>query len=120
MAKLSTVSKKGQTTIPQEIRESLDLHEGDHVVFEIADNGRVVLRKVRAQDEDRDQRPADEHGRRAGPGQAVVEQDDRTGQDADDAEADGEVAEPAHGAEELLGIAQAVQFGDVLLDRLFA
>jgi len=54
MAKLSTVSKKGQTTIPQEIRESLDLHEGDHVVFEIADNGRVVLRKVRAQDEDRD------------------------------------------------------------------
>ena len=54
MAKLSTVSKKGQTTIPQEVRKSLDLHEGDYIVFEIADNGSAILRKVRAEDEERD------------------------------------------------------------------
>jgi AbrB family looped-hinge helix DNA binding protein len=54
MAKLSTVSKKGQTTIPQEVRRSLDLHEGDHIIFEVADDGSAILRKVLVQDEKRD------------------------------------------------------------------
>ena len=50
------------------------------------------------QDEDRDERPADEHGRGAGPGEPVVVEDDRAGQDRDDREADREVAESAHRA----------------------
>lgn len=52
--KLATISSKGQTTIPQEIRKALDLSSGDVVVFEVKDDGTVVLRKVRAQDEERD------------------------------------------------------------------
>jgi AbrB family looped-hinge helix DNA binding protein len=54
MGKLSTISKKGQTTIPQEVRKSLGLHEGDHITFEIADNGSAILRKVQIHDEDHD------------------------------------------------------------------
>ena len=72
------------------------------------------------QHEDRDERPSDQHGCRAGPGETVVVQDDRAGQDADDAEADREVAEPAHRAEQLLRIAELVQVGDVLLDDVVA
>ena len=52
--------------------------------------------------------------------QAVVVEDDRAGQDADDAEADGEVAEAAHRAVQLLRIAELVQVGDVLLDDVVA
>ncbi|PWU19191.1 MAG: AbrB family transcriptional regulator [Bdellovibrio sp.] len=52
--KLATLSSKGQTTIPQEIRRSLDLHSGDMLAFEIEDDGKVVLKKVRAQDEELD------------------------------------------------------------------
>jgi AbrB family looped-hinge helix DNA binding protein len=54
--KLATISSKGQTTIPQEIRKTLDLNSGDVVVFEVEDDGRVILKKVRAQDEERDWR----------------------------------------------------------------
>ena len=63
----------------------------------------------RSRDEGRDQRPADEDRGRAGPGEAVVVQDDRAGQDRDDREADGEVAESAHRAEQLLGVTQPVE-----------
>ena len=70
--------------------------------------------------EDRDQRPAEQDGRRTAPGQSVVVQDDRPGQDADDAEADGEVAEAAHRAEQLLRVAELVQVRDVLLDDVVA
>jgi AbrB family looped-hinge helix DNA binding protein len=45
--KLSTLSSKGQTTIPQEIRKVLDLHPGDFIVFEVDEDGAVVLKKVR-------------------------------------------------------------------------
>lgn len=34
--------KKGVVTIPQEIREQFDLHEGDHLVVTVED-GRIVL-----------------------------------------------------------------------------
>ena len=72
------------------------------------------------QGEDRDERPADGAGGGAAPGEAVVEKDHRAGEDRDDREADGEVGEPAHGPEELLGIAQAMQVVNVLLDPLLA
>jgi antitoxin PrlF len=52
--KLSTLSSKGQTTIPQEIRKTLNLRSGDAIAFEVEDDGKVVLKKVRAQDDDLD------------------------------------------------------------------
>jgi antitoxin PrlF len=39
----ATITSKGQTTIPREIREHLNLKPGDRVSFNIED-GRVVLR----------------------------------------------------------------------------
>src|SRR5450759_2472332 len=56
----------------------------------------------------------------AAPSQAVVEQDDRAGQDRDDRKADGEVGEPAHRPEKLLRIPQAMQVVHILPDDLFA
>ncbi len=43
--KSSSVSKKGQTTIPREVRERLNLKEGDTVIFELKNDGQVLLRK---------------------------------------------------------------------------
>lgn len=47
--KLSTITQKGQTTIPLEIRKALDLHAGDKISFEVTD-GNVVLRKIHSFD----------------------------------------------------------------------
>ena len=41
----STLTSKGQTTIPSEIRKNLDLHAGDKIIFEMIDN-QVVIRKI--------------------------------------------------------------------------
>jgi AbrB family looped-hinge helix DNA binding protein len=41
----STMTIKGQTTIPAEVRKSLDLHPGDLVSFEIIDH-KAVISKV--------------------------------------------------------------------------
>ena len=41
----STLTSKGQTTIPCEIRKNLDLHAGDKVVFELINN-QVIIRKI--------------------------------------------------------------------------
>ncbi len=49
--KLSTLSSKGQTTIPQEVRNELGLVPGDQIIFEIDDDGKAVLRKALPQDE---------------------------------------------------------------------
>jgi AbrB family looped-hinge helix DNA binding protein len=43
--KASTTSKKGQTTVSSEIREKLNLKEGDLLLFELLDNGEVRLSK---------------------------------------------------------------------------
>jgi AbrB family looped-hinge helix DNA binding protein len=43
----ATVTSKGQITIPVEIRRSLGLHEGDQVVFEIAENDGDPMARVR-------------------------------------------------------------------------
>lgn len=42
---LSSVTSKGQITIPKEIREIMGLGEGDRVVFEMRD-GVIYFRKV--------------------------------------------------------------------------
>jgi len=40
---ISTVTSKGQTTIPKEIRERLNLQPGDRLEFVVDDDGRVVV-----------------------------------------------------------------------------
>jgi AbrB family looped-hinge helix DNA binding protein len=44
--KLSVISKKGQTTVPLEIRKKLKLKEGDHLMFELKPSGEVVIKKA--------------------------------------------------------------------------
>ncbi|MBW4631270.1 MAG: type II toxin-antitoxin system PrlF family antitoxin [Iphinoe sp. HA4291-MV1] len=39
----ATITTKGQTTIPKEIREYLQLNPGDHIDFIIEEDGRVVI-----------------------------------------------------------------------------
>jgi antitoxin PrlF len=41
----STLSSKGQVTIPKEIRDALDIKPGDTVAYEVR-NGVVMLRRV--------------------------------------------------------------------------
>ena len=42
----STISSKGQITVPREIRQRLGLKEGDRVEF-VIDNGCTILRSAR-------------------------------------------------------------------------
>ena len=41
---VATLTSKGQTTIPREIREGLDLVAGDELHFTLLPNGTVVMR----------------------------------------------------------------------------
>ena len=41
----STITSKGQITVPKRVRESLGIREGDMLIFELA-NDRAVIRKV--------------------------------------------------------------------------
>lgn len=50
MAPSSTISSKGQITVPQEIRKRLGLRTGDRVEF-VVEEGRTVLRPVHSQAE---------------------------------------------------------------------
>ena len=43
--RISTVTSKGQVTIPKEIRETLGVIEGDKLVF-LVEGDKIVLRKV--------------------------------------------------------------------------
>jgi AbrB family looped-hinge helix DNA binding protein len=43
------ITKKGQTTIPKEVRDLLDLKPGDSLAFEVQE-GKVVLFKVHPTD----------------------------------------------------------------------
>jgi antitoxin PrlF len=47
MASSSTISSKGQITVPLEIRNRLGLKKGDRVEF-VVDNGRTTIRPARA------------------------------------------------------------------------
>ena len=40
----ATLTSKGQTTIPKEIRESLSIQEGDRMTFTLLPNGTVLMR----------------------------------------------------------------------------
>jgi antitoxin PrlF len=42
----TTVTSKGQVTIPKPIRDRLGIQPGNSVTFELATDGRVVLTKV--------------------------------------------------------------------------
>ncbi|PKM81994.1 MAG: AbrB/MazE/SpoVT family DNA-binding domain-containing protein [Firmicutes bacterium HGW-Firmicutes-14] len=41
----ANLTTKGQVTIPKEIRERLQLRQGDKVIFEIKDGGEVIVKK---------------------------------------------------------------------------
>ena len=42
----TTVTSKGQVTIPKEVRDLLGITPGSSVTFEVAEDGRVLLRKA--------------------------------------------------------------------------
>ncbi len=44
---MGTVTVKGQVTIPKPVRDRLGVKPGDEVTFELAEDGRVTLSKVR-------------------------------------------------------------------------
>ncbi len=46
----SKITAKGQTTIPQEVRNALNLGPGDKVSFEVDDQGNVTLRRFQPMD----------------------------------------------------------------------
>ena len=48
MKNSSTISSKGQITVPQEIRKRLGLEPGDRVEF-VVEEGRTVIRPARAE-----------------------------------------------------------------------
>lgn len=50
MTAIAKVTAKGQTTIPQEIRTALKVKPGDLLAWEVAANGRVVVRRVQKAD----------------------------------------------------------------------
>lgn len=43
----TTVTSKGQVTVPREVRERVGLRPGDKVVFTVLSNGTVVMRPKR-------------------------------------------------------------------------
>ena len=45
MARFTTLTSKGQVTIPKEIRQELGLKPSDKIMFSL-ENGRVTLRRV--------------------------------------------------------------------------
>jgi len=42
---MSTITRKGQVTIPKPLREKLQIKEGDNLVFEMKDNNLLILKK---------------------------------------------------------------------------
>jgi len=43
---LSRLSPKGQTTLPKRVREALGLRPGDHLLYEVGEDGTVRIRKA--------------------------------------------------------------------------
>lgn len=69
MTEPTTLSSKGQVTIPREVRERLGLRAGDKIAWSVLSNGTIVLRpKVR--------RLGDLLGMLTQPGQATVSVDE--------------------------------------------
>jgi AbrB family looped-hinge helix DNA binding protein len=44
MSELTTMSSKGQVTIPRDVRERLGLQAGDKIAWSLLSNGTVVVR----------------------------------------------------------------------------
>lgn len=44
---LARVTAKGQVTIPVEVRKSLDIKEGDDLLFEVSERGEARIRVVK-------------------------------------------------------------------------
>lgn len=52
----TTITSKGQVTIPKHIRDSLSLRPGSRVMFDVNDAGEVVLRKSGSAEDQRQDR----------------------------------------------------------------
>ncbi len=52
----TTLTSKGQVTIPKHIRDSLNLEPGCKLVFDVSEDGEVVLRKPKYSHEKRPDR----------------------------------------------------------------
>ena len=66
MKKYSTVTRKGQVTIPMVIREKLDIAYGEKVEFAVNEHDEVVIRPVKVSIEDvygilKNRKPAGTH-----------------------------------------------------------
>ncbi len=48
MSEATRITRKGQTTIPKELREKYDLGPGDEVVWVDTDEGIVVKKRIRS------------------------------------------------------------------------
>jgi len=46
--KITTVTKKGQVTIPKMVREKLQINSGDKIEFIFNEQGQVILQPVKA------------------------------------------------------------------------
>ena len=44
----STITSKGQVTIPRAVRDELDLHAGDRLTWSLRENGTIEVRKESA------------------------------------------------------------------------
>lgn len=52
LRKISTITDKGQTTVPKPVREALGICAGDRIAFVIDENRRVVMERVDDNEED--------------------------------------------------------------------
>jgi len=50
MSKVAKVTAKGQTTIPRQVREALQVKPGDLIAWAIGEDGRVEVRRVQPAD----------------------------------------------------------------------
>jgi antitoxin PrlF len=48
---ISTITSKGQTTVPKSVRQALGLSEGDQIVFRVDDVGVTIRRADKARDD---------------------------------------------------------------------
>lgn len=52
MHQLAKLTSKGQITVPAEVRKALHLKSGDTLVWEVRENGKVIVYKVEPADLD--------------------------------------------------------------------
>jgi len=50
MSAISKITAKGQTTVPQEVREALKSKPGDLLAWEVEPGGRVAVRRIQPLD----------------------------------------------------------------------